>query len=136
MGGLADMVEGTRGGLPHEVRGLPSLNLDSMQGAEIPDEDEIDKVLGDTIVCEVIDETKEGEVMRGGIIINQDMTKKMWRKGEVVKLGPNCSGVVKLGDWVMYPNDKGLPLARLGKKYVFLNEERIFCTLKKPKGNK
>jgi co-chaperonin GroES (HSP10) len=133
MGSLANMVEGDRKGLPHEVTGLPALNLDTMQGAEIPAEYDITKVLGDTLMCEIIDEAKNGEVLRGGIYINQDITKKIWRVGKVIMLGPQCSGVVGKGDLVMYPNDRGIPMINMGKKFIFLNEERIFCVCKEKK---
>lgn len=131
MGNLADMVQKDgRGALPRENMGLPSLDLTEMQGIAAPVSFEIDKVLGDILMCELVDENKEGEVNRNGIWLKQDINGKMWRIAKVVKLGPQCSGVVAVGDCVMYPSDKGLPMISLGKKYIFLNEQRIFCTCK------
>jgi hypothetical protein len=34
---------------------------------------------------------------------------------------------------VMYLNDRGIPMINMGKKFIFLNEERIFCVCKEKK---
>lgn len=128
MSKLAEMVEENgRGSRPHENNGLPAFNLMDMQGVSIPSDYNITGVLGDILMCEIIDETAQGDVNRNGIWLKQDVTGKMWRVSRVVKTGPQCSGSVKVGDCVMYPSDKGLPMVKLGKKYVFLNEARIFA---------
>lgn len=130
MSKLAQMVEENgRGTLPQNA-GLPTLDLADMQGIDIPTDYEIDGVLGDTLMCEIADETPQGEVLRNGIWLKQDIVGKMWRVAKVVKVGPQCSGAVKEGDYVMYPSDKGLPMMKHHKKYIFLNEPRIFCTCK------
>jgi hypothetical protein len=103
MGSLANMVEGDRKGLPHEVMGLPALNLDTMQGAEIPAEYDITKVLGDTLMCEIIDEAKNGEVLRGGIYINQDLNS-VWI------LGGNQANMVNIS---FYAKNRILGIRRL-----------------------
>jgi co-chaperonin GroES (HSP10) len=130
MGNLADIVqnEGGRGDLPNETRGLPSLDLTEMQGSDVPPDYEIQEVLGDILMCEVADENETGEINRGGIWLKQEVTAKLWRVAKVIKTGPQCSGVVKEGDHVMYPSDKGIPMIQHHKKYIFLNEQRIFCT--------
>lgn len=131
MSKLAEMVEADgRGARPDTNFGLPSLDLTEMQGIEIPLEYEITGVLGDIMMCEVIDESKEGEVCRGGIWLKQDVVGKIWRVARVTQVGPQCSGAVNIGDCVMYPSDKGLPMVKMGKKYIFLNEPRIFCICK------
>jgi len=127
---LHEEVHNEHGTLPRENFGLPALNLDDMQGTNVPSEIEILGVLGDILMCIVADEGVDGEVNRGGIIVNTDITQKVWRVAKVVKKGPDCSGVVKEGDHVMYPSDKGIPMVQLGHKYIFLNEQRIFCTCK------
>ena len=62
-----------------------------------------------------------------------------WRLGEVVLAGPKCS-LVKTGDVVCFPHDKGIQVGNLevvgqGKlrNSCFLNEDRIFgiCVPKK-----
>ena len=124
----SQIIENTgRGSLPRENNGLPSLDLNEMQGIGLPGEYEIIGVLGDILMCEVIDETDSGEVMRGGIILKQEMVTKMWRVAKVVRCGPQCSPNICVNDLVMYPSDKGIPAINAGKKYVFLNESRIFC---------
>ncbi len=113
--------------MPDLVTGLPPLDLTEMQGVSIPVSFEITGVLGDTLMCELADENGNGEVNRDGIWIKQDITSKMWRVALVINIGPQCSGNVKVGDYIMYPSDKGLPMVRTNKKYIFLNESRVFC---------
>lgn len=129
MSQLAQMIEDSgRGSLPRENNGLPSLNLDQMQGNAIPNDYEITGVLGDILMCEIADESTTGEVLRNGIWIKPDVTHKMWRVAQVSKMGPKCSSNIKIGDYVMYPSDKGIPMiSRNSKKVIFLNEERIFA---------
>ena len=131
MSKLADVIEQEgRGALPRENFGLPSLDLTEMQGVSIPADWEIDGVLGDVLMCEVIDENESGEVLRNGIWLKQDIVGKMWRVAKVEKVGPECTGRINVGEYVMYPSDKGLPMMRHKKKYIFLNEPRVFCTCK------
>lgn len=130
MGKLAQMVEDNgRGSLPRENFGLPSLDLSDMQGVGVPVDYDIRQVMGDILMCEVADESPNGDINRGGVWIKQEVVTRMWRVAKVVKAGPLCSGVVKVGDHVMYPSDKGLPMIQHKKKYIFLNESRIFCTV-------
>ena len=113
-----------------EVNGLPSLNLSSMQGTSIPTEFEFSAVFGDIVLVELIDENEHGEVYRDGIWIKQEVTHKLWRRGQVVLKGPKCVDL-NIGDQVAYPSDKGLPMVSANKKkYVFLNMERLFGKLK------
>ena len=128
---LSDNVNmDTRGSLPRENMGLPSLDLMDMQGASIPCEYEIESVLGDILMCEIADENEAGEVNRNGIWIKQDITAKMWRVAKVLMVGPEASGRIITGDLVMYPSDKGIPMVKLKRKFIFLNESRVFCVVK------
>ena len=124
------LAEEARGSLPRENMGLPSLDLMDMQGIDIPSDYDITGVLGDIIMCEIIDETNDGEVMRDGIIMKRDVVGKMWRVAKVAMTGPQCPPEIKVGDCVFYPSDKGLPMIRHHKKYVFLNAPRIFAIVK------
>ena len=131
MSKLAEMVQNNgRGDLPNEVNGLPTLDLMDMQGVAIPTEYEIESVLGDILMCELVDENSSGEVMRNGIWLKQEVTSKMWRVAKVIKTGPQCSGNVKIGDYIMYPSDRGIQIVRLHTKCIFLNESRIFAIVK------
>lgn len=131
MSNVAQMIEESgRGSLPRENNGLPSLNLDSMQGISVPGDYEVEGVLGDILMCEVADESESGEVLREGLWIKPDITAKLWRVGRVVCKGPDTSSNINVGALIMYPSDKGIPMIKHKKKYIFLNEGRVFCTLK------
>ena len=113
------------------VHGLPTLNLDSMQGTSVPDDFEFEAVLGNIIMCEIIDESSKGEVWRSGIWLSQDITKKIWRRAKVVMMGPDVPSIIKIGSHVAYPSDKGILMCAANKrKYIYLNSERIFGILK------
>jgi len=120
-------------GIDDEVHGLPSLKLDDMMGTSVPSEFEFDAVFGDIVMCEIIDENEHGEVIRDGIWVKQDITKKLWRRGRVILKGPKCIEL-EVGDEVAYPSDRGIPMVSSNrKKYIFLNMERLFGKLKKSK---
>lgn len=113
-----------------KVFGLPTLDLDNVGGMVIPTDWQIKSVMGDIIMAEYIDENDQGEVFRGGIWLKQEVTNKMWRVAKVIKIGAGCYGQVKEGDLIMFPSDKGLKMVNFDKrKYVFLNEERIFAVV-------
>jgi len=95
----------------------------------VPSDFDFDRVLGDIVMAEIIDENEFGEIMRNGVWVSQDITKKLWRKAKVYLVGPDCKGV-NVGDIVVYPSDKGIPMVKTPKKYIFLNKERIFGVLK------
>lgn len=132
MSRLSEVIEQNgRGLLPRENMGLPSLDLCDMQGIEIPLEYEITGVLGDILMCEISDENESGEVLRNGIWLKQDIVGKMWRVAKIIKKGNRASKELNVGDYVMYPSDRGIPAINMeNKKLIFLNEERIFCICK------
>lgn len=115
------------GALNDQVKGYAPLNLDECQnitGNLDPATARI--VLGDVILCEVSDEVEEGYVERNGIIIKENLGTKTWRKAKVLKVG-RLAQDVKPGDTVVYPSDKGIRMVGTSKKrYIFLNESRIF----------
>ena len=58
--------------------------------------------------------------------------QKSWRKAQVILAGPNVK-FVKVGDIVMFPNDKGVTISNIEidgygtlKQGMFLNEQRLF----------
>lgn len=117
--------------LPRENRGIASLNLDEYSNEKLPIDWEFESPAGDIIVGVLADETKEGEVIRGGIVLNRDVTRFMWRVMKITKLGPDCTDHYNVGDFVMFPNDRGLKAVSMdGQKLVFLNEERLFGRVK------
>ena len=117
----------SKGSLPSEVHGLPSLNLDAMQGTKLSKDWITKKLLGNVIMAEYVDENEHGEVLRDGIWLKQDITGKLWRIARVLKMGPQCSANILPGDLVRFPGDRGIPMiSASGKKYIYLNEERVF----------
>lgn len=115
-----------------EIRGIAphkSIDLDVYSGQHIPKNWDITGVTGDILMVEPADEAGDGEYIdRGGVLVNSNMTKAMWRVGKIVLTGPGASSQATVGRYVMWPNDKGLPLTKMnGHNYHFINEERIFC---------
>ena len=121
-------------GLPQGNFGLPSLNLEDCNKDAIPSDWEITDVLGDIIMCEYVDENETGEVYRNGIYVQKSMVLYLWRVVKVLKIGPQCTGNIKIGDHLMVPSDKGLPaITKNKKKLVFINEPRVFGIVKPAK---
>ena len=126
---LSEMItkEG-HGSLPRENFGLASLNVDEMQGTTIPMDYDITETFGDIIMVQIVDEVGDGMIKRDGIIVNTDVTRKVWRVGKITVKGPGCTSNISVGDLVMYPSDRGIPMiGKDKKKYIFLNEPRLFC---------
>jgi hypothetical protein len=117
--------------LVDKVKGYAPLNLDECQGlASLSNDDfETDKLMGDLLKVEYIDELPTGEVNRGGIFIKQEMGTRLWRIGKVIKRGAMAPEEIQEGTLVRFPSDKGIPCVSSGKKYVYLNAERIFETV-------
>jgi co-chaperonin GroES (HSP10) len=114
--------------LNDNVHGYPPLNLDECQNLSTSDLDpsKAKKVLGDVILCELLDESGDGLVQRGGILVKEDMGSRLWRRAKVIKVGSQCKDV-SAGDVVVYPSDRGIKMIGVDKKkYLFLNESRIF----------
>jgi hypothetical protein len=98
----------------------------------------LNKLLDDIILIEFQDTFEEegGYVDRGGIAVPINAVQHMWRIGKVILSGPGCEHV-KNGDFITFPNDKGLKTSYVtvnddnGKTVIvkngtFLNESRIF----------
>lgn len=118
------------------VKGYAPLNLDECQSltGTSNDDYETDKVMGDIVKIEYIDENEKGEVNRGGIWVNLDMGTKLWRVGKIVKRGSQAPAELQEGVLVRFPSDRGIPCVSNGKKYIYLNAERIFETVVPKKG--
>lgn len=86
------------------------------------------KVLDDILMVQYVDVNEEGtEIKRGSIWVPISTVHFVWRVGKVVLAGPNCK-TVKEGDYIVFPNDKGVQAANINdlKNIVFLSENRIF----------
>ena len=94
---------------------------------------ELTTVLDDIILVKYVDCNDDGtEILKNGVWVPINVNTYAWRLGEVVLAGPRCN-LVKVGDVVCFPNDKGIQVGNLEvegqgkiKNSCFLNEERIF----------
>jgi len=119
-------------GLEDQIHGVApqkSIDMTSYAGTDIPAEWDIVGVTGDILMVEYVDTDGEHEeIVRNGIIIPKAMQHKVWRVGQIMKAGPGASEQAVEGSFIMFPNDKGIPLSKFGgKNYIFINEERIFA---------
>lgn len=123
---MTSLANQLKAGLDDEVKGLA--NLDVYKGMNMPTDYKITELLGDIIMAEYVDADSDGRLVnRGGIYIDNDLSRNTWRVAEVTLVGPDVSDRVKIGSLVMFPNDKGIPAVTMSKKpAIFLNEERIF----------
>lgn len=95
------------------------------------------RVFDDIILVELIDENENAEVEREGLFLPGSVMKYLWRKGKVILTGQGVE-LCKIGDIVIFPNDKGILVTNVDvdnfgkiKKGMFLNERRIFGILEK-----
>ena len=103
---------------------------------------ELSQVLDDIILVKYVDCNDDGtEILKNGVWVPINVTTYAWRLGEVVLAGPRCK-LVKTGDVVCFPNDKGIQIGNLevegeGKlrNSCFLNEERVFGICKPKKAD-
>jgi hypothetical protein len=94
---------------------------------------ELSGVLDDIILVKYVDCNDDGsEILKNGVWIPINASTFSWRLGEVLLAGPNCK-LVKVGDHVCFPHDKGITVGNLEienhgkiKNSCFLNEDRIF----------
>jgi hypothetical protein len=93
----------------------------------------LSQVYNDIILVEFIDLSDDGaNVKRGSIYIPTNTLIKAWRKAKVVLVGTDVKNT-KVGDIVMFPNDKGVTVSGMEiagygkiKNGMFLNEQRLF----------
>lgn len=91
------------------------------------------KVLDDIILVELVDlGGNSNEIVRNGIVVPINADTQAWRVGKVILCGQGTS-MVKKGDHVIFPNNKGIMISNVEiegygtlKHGQFLNEHRIF----------
>jgi len=111
------------------------VQIDSYSAYELELDDwNLDKVLDDIIMVQYVDVSEDGkEIIRNGIHVPINVVTYVWRVGKVILAGTACK-TVKEGDYVVFPNDKGIKAANINglKNICFLNEPRVFgvCTPK------
>lgn len=105
------------------------VQLDQYQGHSLElDGWTLTNVLDDILMVQYVDINEDGtEIKRGNIWVPINAVNFVWRVGKVILSGPNCKSV-KEGDYIVFPNDKGIQAANINdlKHIVFLNEGRIF----------
>jgi co-chaperonin GroES (HSP10) len=104
------------------------------------DDYKLSKLFDDIMLVEFVDEVEDNKgsaIMRNGIFVPTNATTKAWRKAKVILAGPNVV-YTKVGDIVLFPNDKGATVSNIVVeghgtigKGMFLNEQRLFGILTK-----
>lgn len=118
------------------IKGL--VQIDNYKGSHFElDGWQLTAVLDDILMVQYADINEDGDlVKRGSMWVPINAVNHVWRVGKVLLAGPNCKSV-KEGDFIVFPNDKGIQVSNLNglKHIVFLNEARIFgiCTPKQDK---
>lgn len=91
----------------------------------------------DLLLAEYVDETGDGNcITRGGIVVPKNSVYKAWRIAKVILIGKGCNNV-EVGDHIIFPHDKGIPVKNITvdghgelSRGIFLNEERLFGVVK------
>lgn len=91
------------------------------------------QILDDVMLAKFVDVTTDGSaILRRGIYIPGNADTKAWRIGQVLLVGPNVKHA-KVGDYIIFPNNLGIPIAKIDvegygelDRGIFINEQRIF----------
>jgi hypothetical protein len=123
-----------RRAIEDNVGGIPPIDLDEANGGYIDptlDGYAIDNLMHDLILAEYLDSNNNGEVKRGEIYLPMSLSEqKAWRVAKIIKHGPDVPETLRVGTIIRFPANKGINTAADGKNLVFLNADRVFCTLK------
>lgn len=100
------------------------------------------EVLDDIILAEFSDDGgSSNTIIRNGILVPVNAETNAWRIGKVILHGDGCR-LVKKGDYICFPNNLGVPISNIEVEEhgtvrygIFLNEQRIFGTVKPRKEN-
>jgi co-chaperonin GroES (HSP10) len=98
---------------------------------------QITKMPFDTLLVHFEDGDADGK-LKGGIYVPNGATdSKVWRTGKVLMVGTGCK-LVQEGDYVTFPNDKGINAKAINVKgmgivqhCIFIAEDRIFAISEK-----
>lgn len=111
----------------------------------------VKKLYDDFVFADYIDVDNGFIKHESGLVTVDTTSNKTWRKAKVLMVGPACRNT-KVGDIILFPNDKGLPcgeveytthleeselvpaqdITEVAKNGIFLGEHRIFATLNNP----
>jgi len=126
--------------MPANIEALP-VQKSSIDLAELPKNSfnsvlygyRLKAILDDVILVSFTDESTDGTLIkRRGLFIPINADTRAWRIGKVLLAGPNVK-MAKVGDYVIFPNNLGIPISNMEiegygelSKGIFLNEQRIF----------
>ena len=121
------------------TKGLIDLSTQSKGDSPLLEGYTLTKVYDDILLVRPVDESEDGDaILKKGIYIPKNAVTAAWRIGKVLLKGPRAENV-KVGDYVIFPNDRGLTVKNLKVAGVgtvrsgfFLNEERLFGTCEPP----
>lgn len=81
----------------------------------------------DIVMVRYVDTDHEGNIKRGSLFVPADVSRNIWRVGEVVMMGDAVKSPITVGCHVMFAADKGIPCVQYdGTQVVFLNVDRLF----------
>ena len=117
------------------TRGLIDLSSHSTGESPLIEGYTLDKVYDDIILVKPVDESEDGDaILKGGVFIPKNAAGQAWRVGLVLLKGPRATSC-EVGEYVIFPNDKGITVKNVKVAGVgtvrsgyFLNEERLFGT--------
>ena len=117
------------------TRSLIDVSAHSNGDSPLVDGYVLKKLYSDIILVKPVDESEDGDsIIKKGILIPKNAAMNAWRVGQVILKGPDAANV-DIGDFVIFPNDRGLTVKNLNvagvgvvKSGSFLNEERLFGT--------
>ena len=116
-----------------------SIEIERYAGAnfDVDTNFQITKMPFDTLLVHFEDGDADGK-LKGGIYVPNGATDtKVWRTGKVLMAGTGCK-LVQKGDYVTFPNDKGINAKAINIKdmgivnhCIFIAEDRIFAISEK-----
>lgn len=117
------------------TKGLIDLSSHSSGESPLIDGYTLDNIYDDIILVRPVDESEDGDaILKNGVYIPKNAVTQAWRVGKVLLKGPNANNV-EVGDYVIFPNDRGLTVKNINvtgvgkvKAGYFLNEQRLFGT--------
>lgn len=101
----------------------------------------LNRLYDDFVFADYIDVDNGYIKHESGLVTVDSNVTKTWRKAKVIMVGPMCRES-KVGDIILFPNDKGLPCGEIeyldadgkemtAKNGIFLGEHRIFAVLER-----
>jgi hypothetical protein len=99
-------------------------------------------IYDDILLVKPMDESEDGDaILKGGVYVPKNAVSQAWRIGKVLLAGPSVRNT-KVGEYVIFPNDRGLTVKNVQVKGIglvkagyFLNEERLFGTCEPPESD-